>query len=115
MLASCTGEHFSSRSSAQSSTLATNMRLPFICKLHWAPEITVNLPGSGFSYISDLKSGKIMNPLPLSCGLQPTTLGFGFCNCSNLDDLTLDPMFSPSVSNADAMQDSGMGKLGHRF
>lgn len=72
----------------------------------------MNWPGSGFSHVSDLKSGKIMNPSPLSYGLQPTISGFGFCNCSNLDDLTLDPMSSPSVSNADAMQDPSMGKLG---
>lgn len=96
----------------KSSTLATNVHLPFICKLHWALGVTVNWPGSGLSHISDLKSGTIMKPSPLSYQLQPTTSVYGFCNCSNLDGLTLYPISSPSVSNADAMQDPSMGELG---
>lgn len=53
-----------------------------------------------------------MNPSPLSYRLQPTALVYGFCNCSNLDDLTLYPISSPSVSSVDAMQDLSMGKRG---
>lgn len=39
-------------------------------------------------------------------------LGLWILQLSNLDDLTLYPISSPSVSNADGMQDPSMDKLG---
>lgn len=75
VLVSCPGEHFSSQSNTQifhSGPLATNVQLPFICKLHWAPRITVHWLGSGLSHRSDLKSAEIMNRPPSSYGSRPT-------------------------------------------
>lgn len=95
----------------RSSTLARNVSLPFICKLHWAPGIAVNWPGSGLSHISNLKSGKIMNPSQLCYGSWPTPSIFGFCNCSKLGDLTPYTMSSPSVRDVDAMLDPSVGQL----
>lgn len=45
----------------------------------------------------------------MDLGQQPPY--FGLRNCSNLDDLTPYSVSSPSVSDADAMQDLDVGEL----
>lgn len=63
---------------------------------------------------------KVVTSSPLSYESWPTAswfffFFFAFCNCSNLDDLTLYPMSSASVSDTDAISDPNVGKLEQRF
>lgn len=104
------GSILATRLILKSFTLATDVNFPFICKLHWAPGITVNWPGSGLSHISGLRSGKIMDPSPLCCGCWPTVPIFGSGNSSDLDGFTPYAVSSPSVSDADALPDPRVGQ-----
>lgn len=104
------GSILAARLILESSTLATNVHLPFIYKLHWAAGITVNWRGSGLSHRQTWRAERswILHCHPVGPGQQR---GFvGFRSCSHLD-LTLHLMSSPSVSDAEAMPDLSVGKL----